>query len=97
MRQMRLSTLLVILGTFGMLSGCGGPEPGATGLGNAEPAAPADGELLLASAPSGWTETATMATPALRMAEYGPADEDDGQIERVTFESQSASPLPDPL
>jgi hypothetical protein len=99
MRSLPLSiSLLVVLG---VLSGCGGsgPEPdGAVGAGAAH--APSEGELLLASAPAGWVETAAMATPALRMAEYGPGnggDGVDGEIERVTFESQSASPLPDPI
>lgn len=58
---------------------------------------PQEGELLLASPPGGWIETGALATAALRMAEYGPAAEDEGTMERVTFEAQPGRPLPDPI
>jgi hypothetical protein len=68
-------------------------------------AAPTEGELLLASPPAGWVEAASMQTPALRMAEYGPRDSvmpggplmGAADVERVTFEAQSGQPLPDPI
>jgi hypothetical protein len=86
--------------TFGLLAllGCSDTSPQdarAGGAGRAAP--PAEGEMLLAGAPAGWVETASLATPVLRMAEYGPPDADEPPIERVTFESQSAAPLPDPI
>lgn len=94
-------------------AGCGG-EAAAPSVGDADAAptpavatgtAPATGEQLMASPPSGWVETAAMNTPALRMAEYGPpgsvaepplsfaAD----TVERITFEAQTGQPLPDPI
>jgi len=60
-------------------------------------AAPTEGELLLAQAPPGWVESASMATPALRMAEYAPENQSADEIERVTFEAQTGLPLPDPI
>ncbi len=69
----------------------------AVAPGTASPRPPQEGELLLASPPGGWVETGALATAALRMAEYGPATEDDGTVERVTFEAQPGRPLPDPI
>ena len=63
----------------------------------ADSAAPREGELLLAAPPPGWVETGALQTPALRMAEYGPAQQTEGQLERVTFEAQGGQPLPDPI
>ena len=81
-----------------VLGGCGSdgatPDPQA---GAAAVSAPREGELLLASPPAGWVETAALATPALRMAEYGPPEEPEGTVERVTFEAQPGAPLPDPI
>ncbi|MFW6094248.1 MAG: hypothetical protein ACODAC_09765 [Pseudomonadota bacterium] len=76
-------------------SACTGPA------GEARREAPAsaadDGEVLLGSPPEGWTETAALATEALRMAEYAPSGESGKRAERVTFEAQSGEPLPDPI
>ncbi|MEQ8857179.1 MAG: hypothetical protein RIC56_00895 [Pseudomonadales bacterium] len=65
----------------------------------AEPAPPAapDGETLLGAPPAGWVETGALETPVLRMAEYGPPDEADDLLERLTFEAQTGQPLPDPI
>jgi hypothetical protein len=60
-------------------------------------ASPQEGELLLATPPQGWVETGAMQTPVLRMAEYGPGQETEGELERLTFESQVGKPLPDPI
>ena len=60
-------------------------------------AAPTEGELLLAEAPPGWVESASMVTPTLRMAEYARENESADEIERVTFEAQAGMPLPDPI
>lgn len=96
-----------------LAGGCGGApeaEPAADGADAAAAtaaAAPADAtstELLLASPPAGWIETAALNTPKLRMAEYGPrAPAPEGlvapteSVERVTFEAQRGDPLPDPI
>lgn len=64
---------------------------------DAAPAEPPRGEVLLADPPEGWVETGAMQTPVLRMAEYGPPDEPEGRVERVTFEAQEGKPLPDPI
>ena len=61
------------------------------------PPEPREGELLMATPPQGWDETGAVRTPVLRMAEYGPAEQTDGQLERLTFEAQSGEPLPDPI
>lgn len=64
---------------------------------DAAPAEPPRGEVLLADPPEGWVETGAMQTPALRMAEYGPAEQTDNTLERITFEAQPGKPLPDPI
>ena len=103
--------LLAALAAAGISSGCerageeevrtGEPEsfePSTpTGAGAAEPPQPEEGELLLAAPPRGWVETGAVRTPVLRMAEYGPPDEAEGTIERLTLEAQSGEPLPDPI
>lgn len=58
---------------------------------------PPTGEVLIAEPPEGWLETGAMQTPAMRMAEYGPREREDGNLERITFESQTGQPLPDPI
>lgn len=55
------------------------------------------GEVLIAEPPEGWLETGAMQTPAMRMAEYGPREREDDNLERITFESQTGQPLPDPI
>lgn len=68
-----------------------------------EAAAPApaaesgSGEILLGSPPEGWVEAGSMRTPVLRMAEYAPPGETEGELERITFEAQAGKPLPDPI
>jgi hypothetical protein len=108
---------LAVTFTLFLAAACGGgpaaTDPAAANAAGSKPAATprpgaqaaSSGELLIASPPRGWLETAAMNTPALRMAEYGPpgsvaeppfsfgAD----LIERVTFEAQTGQPLPDPI
>jgi hypothetical protein len=91
-----------------LLGGCGspgtdvpaeGPE-GAAATPSPQPSkrpTPQEGELLLAAPPPGWVETAAMQTPALRMAEFGPAQPAEGELERLTVEAQPGQPLPDPI
>lgn len=84
-------------------SGCGTRDAAETTPAAKTPApavaghVPARGELLLAAQPEGWKETGAMHTPALRMAEYGPDQEAEDRVERLTFEAQSGKPLPDPI
>ncbi|MFU8814546.1 MAG: hypothetical protein ACNA7W_04310 [Pseudomonadales bacterium] len=95
-----LLTGLLTWASLSLLSGCGIEPGGAAPVRGASadaPPAPSEGELLLAAAPAEWLETASMATPALRMAEYAPPDESANDIERVTFEAQAGKPLPDPI
>ncbi len=68
--------------------GVSAPEP---------PEAVREGELLLATPPEGWKVTGSVQTQTLRMAEYQPPDQAEGRVERLTFEAQSADPLPDPI
>ena len=59
---------------------------------------PEPGERLLAAPPEGWKEAFASRAAKLRMAEYIPADEsNDSWTRKITFESSSAKPLPDPL
>lgn len=87
--------LLALLAGCGSGSGSDPRTPAPTDTGDTEPSP--SGEILLAEPPQGWVETGAMQTPVLRMAEYGPPDEPDGRVERITFESQEGKPLPDPI
>lgn len=96
------SVLAILLATSG-LTGCAeqssdrddAEQP--AGAQQDVPREPPSGEILLAAPPAGWVETGAMQTPVLRMAEYGPADETEGIVERLTFEAQQGQPLPDPI
>lgn len=95
------SPLLGALLACMLLTGCGSSDPGDASAeaplpGENDPP-PREGELLLASPPEGWTEAGAVQTPALRMAEYGPPQETEGELERITFEAQGGDPLPDPI
>ncbi len=89
------------------VGGCGaGPDTGDGGPAHttsADPAksspddTPRTGELLLASAPHGWTVTGSLHTQSLRMAEYQPPDQPQDRVERLRIEAQSGDPLPDPI
>ena len=76
------------------------------------PIAPVTGEVLLASAPQGWVESGTLISPVMRMAEFVPeeqaateaqgdetpaAEDRPAHLDRLTIESQSGDPLPDPI
>ncbi|MDZ7669250.1 MAG: hypothetical protein U5Q16_07425 [Gammaproteobacteria bacterium] len=87
--------MLILLAGCGTSSDNGSQTPAPNGAGDAEP--PPSGEILLAEPPQGWVETGAMQTPVLRMAEYGPPDEPEGRVERITFEAQEGKPLPDPI
>lgn len=101
---MNRRTALTLAGLALLIAGCGAPpddaEDGAEGpspLPGDAPAERPDGEILLARPPQGWVETGALQTPALRMAEYGPAQALEDRLERITFESQTGKPLPDPI
>lgn len=97
-----LLTAALILAA-GALTGCTEPRSDRHDAGQPadaqqqESQEPPSGEILLAAPPAGWVETGAMQTPVLRMAEYGPADETDDMVERLTFEAQEGQPLPDPI
>lgn len=56
------------------------------------------GEQLLARAPDGWQQGFATTTPVLRMVEFFPDDDSmKDWTEKVTFESLSGHPLPDPI
>lgn len=56
------------------------------------------GEQLLAISPRGWQQGFATKTPALRLAEFLPADANvEDWRDKVTFESLSGNPLPDPI
>jgi hypothetical protein len=94
-----------------LLSACAERDPQADDTptrptaGAAPTSEPIRGEQLLANAPDGWQQTAATKTPALRIAEFIPADDHseiaagalDDWREKVTFESLSGDPLPDPI
>ncbi len=90
------------LAMLALLAGCGSGNDSDRGTpasaGTTDDAEPTpSGEILLADPPQGWLETGAMQTPVLRMAEYGPPDEPQGRVQRITFEAQQGKPLPDPI
>jgi hypothetical protein len=96
----RIHGIAAIATAIGALGGCSGAEDASAPDGDVfatDINTPRTGELLLANPPAGWVETGAMRTDVLSMAEYGPATDVDGEIERLTFEAQSGSPLPDPI
>jgi len=78
-------------------------EPTADGDAVAAETAPAErpdieGEQLLATAPEGWQQGFATNRPGLRLATFVPGDDSIGDWEdKVTFESFSDAPLPDPI
>ncbi len=63
---------------------------------------PASGERLIAQPPQGWQQTGGTNLGNLRRAEFRPeaeiaADPDSDWTRRITFESLSEEPLPDPI
>lgn len=58
----------------------------------------ATGERLLADAPRGWKEVFSSNNPGLRMVEFIPEDQNNASWQhKITVESFSAKPLPDPI
>ena len=59
---------------------------------------PMTGEQLLAQPPEGWQQGFATKTPSLRLVEFLPAENSaEDWVEKVTFESLSGDPLPDPI
>ena len=55
-------------------------------------------ERLLADAPEGWKEVFSSSNPGLRMVEFIPDDQQNASwTQKITFESLSGKPLPDPI
>jgi len=89
-------TTLVSLGLLLMLSsGCSGADESSAG--GAGPAT-ASGERLLAAPPDGWKEVFSSDNPGLRMVEFIPDDQVNATWQqKISFESSSGQPLPDPI
>jgi hypothetical protein len=66
--------------------------------GSVSTAEPDAGERLLGDAPAGWKRVQSSVDPGIRIVEYIPEDQDpDTWTEKITFESFSGAPLPDPI
>lgn len=99
--SMRCAILLLAIA----LVGCGGgtpeqsaaPQPTATPT---RPATPSDTspEHLLAQPPEGWLQSFQTDGPGIRMVEYVPPKSNPNEwADKVSFESFSDPPLPDPI
>ncbi len=94
-------TLLLAIALFG----CGGGAPEQSGEKQAtvaptRPAPPPDTspERLLAQPPEGWLQNFHTEGPGIRMVEYVPPKTDSNDwTDKLSFESFSAAPLPDPI
>lgn len=89
-------TILALLGMQLMLSsGCSGAnESSADGAGSAS----ASDERLLAAPPSGWKEVFSSDNSGLRMVEFIPDEQNNASWQqKISFESSSGKPLPDPI
>ena len=90
------AVILALLGMQLMLSsGCSGAnESSADGAGSAS----ATGERLLAAPPSGWKEVFSSDNQGLRMVEFIPDEQNNATWQqKISFESSSGKPLPDPI
>ncbi|MFP6836727.1 MAG: hypothetical protein VB948_11565 [Pseudomonadales bacterium] len=91
---LRNSTILICVGA---LLACAA-SPSADHPKTRGASAEQSGERLLARAPDGWRQGHATKTAKLRVAEFFPDDDANSErIERVTFESLSGDPLPDPI
>ena len=93
-------TLLIALA----LAACGAdkhdtaPASSAAPVAPARPAPDASSEHLLAQQPDGWLQTFHTEGPGIRMVEYVPPDGDPKDwVDKLSFESFSDPPLPDPI
>lgn len=88
---------ILLLLSLAITAGCGQSEV----TDSAQPAArtgSSTGERLLADAPSGWKEVFSSNNPGLRMVEFIPEDQTNASWQhKITFESLSGDPLPDPI
>jgi hypothetical protein len=88
-----------------VLAGCGGEKSEHAAAEKpavppTRPATPPDTspEHLLAEPPSGWLQSFHTEGPGIRMVEYAPPNSDpDAWTDKVSFESFSDPPLPDPI
>ena len=95
----RCATLLTALA----LVACGAEKHDASPAPTAVPARPtpppdASSEHLLAQQPDGWLQTFHTEGPGIRMVEYvPPGDDPKDWVDKLSFESFSDPPLPDPI
>jgi hypothetical protein len=88
----RCSAFLLI----GLLAACS-PEKTATPAAP-QPPLPTGPEQLLADAPTNWQQSFRTEGPGIRMVEFAPANADSKDwTDKVSFESFSGTPLPDPI
>lgn len=83
--------MLAVL-VLALLGGC------SEGTDSTSAPAPEEGERLLGDAPAGWKRIQSSVDPGIRIVEYIPENQDpDNWTEKITFESFSGAPLPDPI
>lgn len=93
------TTLILAIG----LVGCNAEKPGETAAAPASPAPAASSidlsrEQLLAEAPEGWVQSSHTEGTGIRMVSYVPPSTDPNDwTDKVSFESFSDPPLPDPI
>lgn len=82
---------------IGLLAACS-PEQSTTPAPRASAPLPTGPEQLLADAPANWQQSFRTEAPGIRMVEYVPPDSDPkAWTDKVSFESFSGTPLPDPI
>jgi hypothetical protein len=95
--QRGCATLLIVLS----LAGCGHDKretPSAAAPTRAAPPPDTSSEHLLAQTPDGWLQTFHTEGPGIRMVEYVPPGDDASDwVDKLSFESFSDPPLPDPI
>lgn len=82
---------------IGLLVACS-PEKNTTPAARAATPLATGPEQLLADAPANWKQTFRTDGPGIRMVEFAPPDADPKDwADKVSFESFSGTPLPDPI
>lgn len=94
MTRMAMRSLVTLMLLAVLAGGCA-DAPDDT---RASAAGEASGERLLAAPPQGWKEVFSTDNPGLRMVEFIPDDQNNADWrQKISFESSSGKPLPDPI